>query len=365
MDIESFDIYTYRLSLNRPLVFRGQSYHEREGILIRLGCGGDSGWGEIAPLPGFSVENREAAVAATRSLRRTLRGYTVPDCVEELSGGFDRWLGAFDLPPSVRTGVENAVLCLLAAQRGEAVANLLTSAPRPSVAVNGLIAGGFENIDNEIVRVREGRYPAVKVKVGRQSISEDVATVHHAFSRLGGSVTIRLDANRAWEFVDAVRFANDINGIPLEYLEEPLADPTRLSDFARITGVPVALDESVVGLAPEQLPVFAGLSAVILRPTVLGGLEKAMRFARRALNAGVTPVVSSAVESAVGVAGLVNLAAAMTKDDVAAGLDTISWFDHQPSQTPLRMINGRISVDTAMAVLRSVDAARLQEVYDE
>lgn len=365
MVLEAFDIYTYRLPLNRPLVFRGRSFSEREGLLIRLRSGPCIGWGEIAPLPGFSSEDLEAAMSAAKRLRFALRGHTAPDHLEELSGEFDRWLAGYRLPASVRCGFEAAVLHLMSARRDMSIAQLLSDRPLPRVRVNGLITEGTNTLADELTRVLNAHYRTVKVKVGRESIETDIHTVRTIASQLEAETSLRLDANRAWEFDKACRFAEGIADVAIEYIEEPLADSRRLAELARRTKLPLALDESIQELPPEKLTSFEGLTAVILRPTVIGGYETTMRYARRAISLGLTPVLSSAVESAVGIAGLLNLASALTPKDVAIGLDTLTWFDRQPASTQLRITDGWLTVESAMSTLATVDYMILHEVGND
>lgn len=362
MDIERFHIYAYRLPLNRPLVFGGTSHSQREGLLVRLTSGDCFGWGEIAPLPGFSTEDIAAATDAVQRLRFSLRGQSVPDNLEELSGGFDRWIGKQALPPSVRFGFECAVLTMIAGSRGLSLAGLLSDHPHGYAAVNGLITADDDQLSEELARIRDEQYRTVKIKVGSASIEQDIVRVRMVAAGLGGQVALRLDANRAWEFDDAIRFADGISGVPIVYVEEPLADPSRLPELSARTSLPIALDESMCSLDPETLTSFDGLAAVILKPTLLGGVERAMRFARRAIGLGLTPVVSSAVESTVGSAALVHLAAALTSESIPIGLDTLRWFDRQPVGFPLRIRDARLQIEDATAAMTSVELNQLREV---
>jgi o-succinylbenzoate synthase len=95
-----------------------------------------------------------------------------------------------------------------------------------------------------------------------------------------------------------------------------------MPDLVRETGLPVALDESLVGMEPGALGDHRYAAAVVLKPTFLGGLSAALRFAGEASRLGMAPVVSSAYETGVGTAALVALAAAIGGGDAPAGLDT-------------------------------------------
>ena len=133
---------------------------------------------------------------------------------------------------------------------------------------------------------------------------------------------MRLDANRAWSPEEAERFARGTADLGFEYVEEPLADPTRLPFLAVSHGLPVALDESLADVEPEALEDHGYARAVVLKPTLLGGISRTLRFARRASRLGVQPVISSAGETDVGMSALVALAAGVGDRKVPAGVDT-------------------------------------------
>lgn len=363
MKIAAFDIFHYRLALNRPLVLRGQTLRHREGFLIRLTePDGAIGWGEIAPLPGFNTESLAEALAATRALAFAVTHQLVPNDLEELSGGFDRWLGTRRLPASVQAGFETAVLNLAARTRGISLDALICSSPLSHVPVNGLISSSREQLATELARLHKAEYRAVKVKVGRGPVEDDCRLVKEVRDGLAEHVTLRLDANRAWEFHDAVRFAEGISDLAIEYIEEPLRDPERLPEFSRLTGLPLALDETLRAGEPDSVPYLDLARAAIIRPGQLGGLEKAMLFARRVRAHGLLPVISSNIESAVGVAALTALAAAITTEPVPVGLDTVSWFAEQPIAAPLSDHEALIDVRIALDRAGAVDLNRLEYV---
>jgi O-succinylbenzoate synthase len=123
---------------------------------------------------------------------------------------------------------------------------------------------------------------------------------------------------------EAVAFAEGIAEVPIAYIEEPLRDPAQLSMLASQTGLPIALDESLVGMPVAALQVHDYVSAIVLKPTVLGGLIHTLRMARMAQSLGITPVLSAAFETGIGLRTLVALAACL--GDTPVGLDTYRWL---------------------------------------
>jgi O-succinylbenzoate synthase len=108
MKLARFDLYRYSVPFSRPLTLGGTTLFQREGILLRLsGEDGSEGWGETAPLPGFSVEGLVDATAQLRRLAASIVGREVKQDWVDPYGEFGRGLDR--VAPSVRFGLELAV----------------------------------------------------------------------------------------------------------------------------------------------------------------------------------------------------------------------------------------------------------------
>jgi O-succinylbenzoate synthase len=230
--------------------------------------------------------------------------------------------------------------------------------PRNLVPVNGLLAGSPANVLVEARRMRDEGYRSIKLKVGTRTVVEEVALVRELAEELGEGISLRLDANRAWGYEEAAEFVRGTAGVRFDYVEEPLADPARLPGFFREFGVPVALDESLVGMEPEKVEdTFA--VAFVLKPTLLGGITRTLRVAGRALRLGVTPVISSAYESGVGTAALVALAAGIGDRPVPAGLDPYRAIAEDVLLTPLKLPAPDVEAWETAHASRTIDVRRL------
>jgi o-succinylbenzoate synthase len=318
-----FDLYYYELPFSEPLELKGALLRCREGLLLRVnGEGGTVGWGEASPLPGFSRESLEEAAEQLDGLASSAMDREITDDWIDPDGSFSCELDSMDLAPSARFGFELALWDLCAALRGRSLVDLITPHPRASVPVSALISGPPATALEEARRARSTGYEAVKLKIGGRPVEDDVELVHAVNEELRDDVALRLDANRAWSFEEAERFARGTAGLRFEYVEEPLADPTLLPTFTRNHSMPVALDESLVDTEPETLENHGYARALVLKPTLLGGISRTLRFAEYASRLGMDPVISSAYETGVGTAALVTLAAGVGDAEVPAGLDT-------------------------------------------
>lgn len=363
MILTGFDIYQYRVPLVATLKLGGALLFEREGLLVRLRSStGAVGWGEIAPLPGFSRETLPEAREQITAQREALRGWFITADWIEPEGTFVHHLDEQELVPSVRFGLELALWNLHADARCTSVAHLLAAQPRRELALNGLLMGSAEDIRENAGKMREAGYRAVKLKVGQGALEKEVERVRTVRQVLGPGVGLRLDANKAWSLDEAAAFAQGIADVAVEYIEEPLLDPKRLPEFVDAYQVPVALDESLTDIPPEALGAHAYARAVILKPTLLGGLIPTRRLAQRATALGMTPVFSAAFETSVGLQGLVALAAALSPDDIPVGLDTYRWLADDVMTPRLDLGNGRLDVATVLEASRSINEALLKEV---
>ncbi|PLS86482.1 MAG: o-succinylbenzoate synthase [Actinobacteria bacterium] len=360
MKIAGFALYRFRLPLTDSLTLKGTTLEHREGLLLRLdGEDGEIGWGETSPLPGFSREVLPDATRGLSELARSVVDREMTDAWIGAYGGLARELDGADLAPSVRFGFELAIWNLYAATRGVALPAVISQVFGDVVSLNGLLAGPPAGALEEARRMRDAGYEAVKLKVGARTVEEDVALVRAVGEALGRGVALRLDANRAWTLDEALEFARGIEGLRVEYLEEPLADPAGLKALTQASGLPVALDESLVGMAPESLGEHRYAGAVVLKPSFLGGLSRVLRLAERAASLGMRPVVSSAYETGVGTASLVALAAGIGGGGIPAGLDPYRRLAGDVVEPRLPLPAPHVSVREAVAAGRGVVLRRL------
>ncbi len=230
------------------------------------------------------------------------------------------------------------------------------------MTVSALVSGPPDTVLEVAGRARSAGYAAVKLKVGRRPVEEDVELVRAVKEELGDTVVLRLDANRAWSLEEAERFVRGVAGLPFEFIEEPLADPAQLPVLVRETGVRVALDESLAGMQPGALEAHSYARAAVIKPTLVGGLSRTLRFAKRATLLGMKPVISSAYETGVGTAALAALAAGVGGEEVPAGLDTYRQLAGDVLRPRLDLPAPRVDLRAMAATRREIDRRLLKPV---
>ncbi|MFE3459385.1 o-succinylbenzoate synthase [Nocardiopsis aegyptia] len=277
--------------------FRGITV--REGLLVR----GPAGWGEFSPFPEYGPRESSRWWAA---------------CREAAHQGW---------PAPVRDRVP---------------VNVTVPAVGPERAARIVAAGGCATAK-------------VKVAERGQDPGEDIARVEAVRHALGPSGRVRVDANGGWDADTAVRMVRELDRFDLEYVEQPCASLDDLALVRRRVDVPVAADESI-RKAEDPLKVRAAGAAdiVVLKVQPLGGVRAALRVAEAC---GLPVVVSSAVESSVGLAAGVALAAALPELPYACGLATAQMLTADVTAEPLLPVDGFLPVRPV-----AVDEERLREV---
>ena len=205
-------------------------------------------------------------------------------------------------------------------------------AVRDHVPVNALVDGPFS-----VPEVRT--YPAVKVKVRDAAGLALVAAVRDA---VGPEVGVRVDANGAWDVDTAVTMIARLARHDLEYVEQPVATLDDLARVRRRVAVPVAADECIRTLDDaRRLKVLGAADVIVLKQQPLGGVRAALDIADAA---GVPAVVSSMMETSVGIAAGVALAAALPQLPYACGLATLDGIAGDVTHRPLVPVDGVLAV---------------------
>ncbi len=274
------------VSLPMRVRFRGVDH--REALLID----GPSGWGEFAPFPEY-------------------------DDVES-----SRWLAA---------GIEAAYAAWPAPVRDTVPVN--ATVPAVPAGEVGAVLARFDGCTTAKVKVAERG----------QTLADDLDRVAAVRVALGPEARIRVDANGAWDVETAVDALTKLAAYDLEYAEQPCATVEDLADLRRHlarTGVdvPVAADESI-RKADDPLRV-ASLEAadlIVVKVAPLGGVVRALEIVAAT---GLPAVVSSALDTSVGIAAGVALAAALPDLDHACGLGTVGLFERDVAAEPLRPVAG-------------------------
>jgi O-succinylbenzoate synthase len=276
---------------------------ERESLLLR----GPAGWGEFCPFPEYG--DAEASRWLASAIEAGWEGFPAP----------------------LRTVIPvNATVPAVAAER----------VPE--------------------VLARFGRVDAVKVKVAEQgqTLDDDAARVEAVRSALPDAA-IRVDANGGWDVPAAIAALTRLADVGLEYAEQPVPTIEGLAEVRRAlqsAGVPVlvAADESVRKESDPLKVARAGAAdLIVVKVAPLGGVRRALDIVAQA---GLPAVVSSALDTSVGIRAGLALAAALPELPYACGLGTVSLFESDVTMDPLVADDGAIRLRDV-----SADAGMLEQ----
>lgn len=338
MRITAARLQPYTLPLKIEWQSAAGTLSVRSGWLIRLETdSGLIGYGECAPLPSHGSEDPAAAERGLNQSAAALPGQWVETALAELAARTTH------ATPAARAAVETALLDLLSQQAGIPLAHYLCQQECcRSVAVNAMLGTAVGLADMPHTETLAADFSVIKLKVGIAAPEDEIAALHHLAQRLPASTRLRLDANRAWTMESAQRYCAALAELPIESIEEPLAQPVakNLRALQQQLPFPLALDESLHGQSPELLCSEAPVRRLVLKLAPLGGLLPALVLAQRASAAGLECVVTTGIDSACGTLAAAHLAAALG-NSLAHGLATSSWLTHDTGPAPA-INNGRL-----------------------
>nr|XP_051209292.1 protein PHYLLO, chloroplastic isoform X2 [Lolium perenne] len=414
--IRAVEYMLYRIQLSAPRTSgASDSSFSHEGFILKLCMDANIvGFGEVAP-----IEIHEEDMVDVEEQLRFLF-HRVKDCelnvVPLLRGSLSNWIWtSIGIPPSsvfpsVKCGLEMAILNLLASQQKISLSEILTGS-NPLLGDQSLVEynqnrstriqicalldsyGTPMEVALAVAKLVEEGFTTVKLKVGRRETpAEDAAVIEKIREVVGYKINIRADANRKWTYEQAIEFGSRVKRFCLQYIEEPVISVDDLIKYCENSGLPVALDESIDNLKGDPIDklqqfVHPGIVAVVIKPSVVGGFERAAHIAKWAHMHDKMAVISSAYESSVGLATYIqfayyvdrqhDLVARIKRNDscgsVAHGLGTYQWLREDVSGQKLKIHAPSLgdgmgaSVEDAHGYLQhlSINNEKIERTYSE
>lgn len=315
----------YLIPFRQRVQTASETYRERHGFWLEVWDeAGGTGFGEVAPLEAFGTESLAAARAGLERLSEeglcspsiwTLEGIAIA----LQRAGIDR-----TATPALHAGVELALLDAHTRSLGVPLARFLNLAARPRVAIQRLLVGcSSAELAQETTASHRAGFETFKLKIGAESLEFDAERLEIVRSQLPPASTLRLDANGAYDLQSARIALGMFAKLGIDYLEQPLTSaPVTEYEALRDLGVRIAADEALLDPNFAQLLISRrAVDVLILKPTLLGGLGRAVSLAREASKQHLRCVVTSSLERHLGVAAALHLAAALPQE--TSGLGTL------------------------------------------
>ena len=290
MKIKKFIVYS--------TLRRVEHLGKKQSYIVRLvNDEGKSGLGEVCPLEGRSIESAEEALDALMSVRSAM-----------IEGTLD----PRPLPPSVMFG--------------------LTSALDDLRCESEDFSFSFTNLSLKNDPVEKGALHA-KVKVSDCLVE----TKNRIDGYLLQNTKVRVDMNHKFSVEEVIEFVNSFAPGKLLYIEDPVPIGS-LPYFIENTHVPIALDETVAINPIQSLLVHDRVTHIVVKPTLIGGMEQCRKIVDTSKAAGKKVVFSSTFESGIGLTHVLRLARFLRVEE-PYGVDTIKYFidGYFPGEDSLRL----------------------------
>lgn len=380
------DLFAYELPLRRSPRSENSELRSRCGLLLRLSTGGLSGWGEAAPLP-------ERGTETLRDAHEALAGWLKRERFEgSAQAVLERTAQEMSQTPSAQAAAGFALSDICAQMLGVTLGTFLrahclsglsrrtasiSTARLPRAVRSAVLLSG--NDPSEIaIQAEEAQSSGgetFKLKVGFRTFESDLARVAALRATTGPQANIRLDANGAWRPGEAAANLKKLAEFNPEFLEEPCCGLEEIQRLQANCPFPLAADESLpVGssftdlIAREQHPHtrlsggtgLLGVDVAVLKPSLFGSPAALLPAALALHVQGTKIVVSSALESAVGLTALAHFAAALG-NKTAAGLGTAHLFANNLCEQP-QWTSGSLLLPSGAGLGVQPEIERLQPV---
>ncbi len=319
-DVPLDDVLASLVVVTVPMRVRFRGVLEREVALVR----GPAGWGEFSPF--LEYDDRESAWWLASALESAWAGW----------------------PEPLRTQVP-------------------VNATVPAVAP--------DDVAKVLARFPGCRTVKIKVAEPGQELADDIGRVDRVRHHLGPDVALRLDANGAWDVDAAARALAVLGHYDLQYVEQPvrtLEETVRLRERLDELGIGVALavDEGIRKADdPFAVAATGAVDVAVVKVAPMGGVRRTLAVADElATRYDVAVVVSSALDTSVGISAGVAAAAALTVpgEQLACGLGTVGLLAHDVTTSPLVPVDGALATGTVEPdpdLLRELAAAPERELW--
>ncbi|TAF96370.1 MAG: o-succinylbenzoate synthase [Cytophagia bacterium] len=303
------------------------------------------GLGECSPLQGLSIDDQPNFEAILNEICQDFSesdleifAWNIPIIAEQMVS--KRW-------PSIRFGLETALLDFLNGGKRVLFDNDFALKQKP-IAINGLIwMGSHDNMLAQVEEKLEAGFDTLKLKIGAIDFEQECAILKHIRQRFSANqITLRVDANGAFDAQNVVEKLNRLADFELHSIEQPIKPKQTelMAQLCRTSPVPIALDEELIGTfdygQKRQLLKTIQPQYIVLKPTLLGGFGQTTEWIESARRLGIDWWVTSALESNVGLNAIAQFTAEFN-NPLPQGLGTGQLY-HNNVESPLEIINSHL-----------------------
>lgn len=320
MRVSSISWLGYAVPFKHPYITAHSRAVTRYGLLIFLTAeDGTVGVGEASPIGVGSHEEVERIAEDIRHLSRIILR-TIPQ-----GSDYHQLLRRIEMPNTIRFGLESAYIDLQGQLMGMSALELIGGRVT-KIPINSLIAS--ETLDealSELSVLATKGFTSIKLKVGARGLEEEIAFVSSIREAVGPDIKIRIDVNGCWGVNQAIEALKQFEPYNLEYVEQPTSpdDQEGLAKVRRAVSIPIALDESIGSIEQGIQIITQDLADIlVIKAARLGGIHNAQTIGQMADTKKISVVVTSSLESGVGILASAYLASTIPCHRFAHGLGT-------------------------------------------
>ena len=231
--------------------------------------------------------------------------------------------------------------------------------------VNALIASDDlqEILSESTIAITQG-FRTLKIKIGNGTLQSDEEMLSALREVVGPNIKIRLDPNQAWTVEQAIESIRKLERFGIEYIEQPVSAriPNHLEIVRSSVGIPIAADEALGSLADAKRIVSQDAADIlIIKAARVGGISKSMEIIDFARESSKDVVITSSLESDIGIAASAHLASSLPNNTLAQGLSTSLLFDDNLGTDVLTPVSGHIYPPHGNGLGINVEISKLEK----
>lgn len=315
LEIDRIQIRPYHIPFEHKLITATTNTKIRHGWWLVIHTKNNiQGIGDIAPWNGFGSGFLHTKKTLQKLKTTSLKKLPTP------SAPFQGVENILTSCPEVQFGWEMAILDIWSQQKDCSLSFLFNERPKQSIVISQLVTSV-----EQARKAKLNGISAFKVKVGAQSIEDDIAHIQTIRKAIGEEAILCADANGKWSTPQALDHLQRLQPYNLSFVEQPIP-PGKIDDLMLLKkqqSIPIAIDEGIVDLNSLHQHIQANaIDVAILKPMFLGGFSKTREIANAAQKANIPVCVTTSLESHVGRMATAHFCAATKSISLPFGLGT-------------------------------------------
>ena len=310
------------------------------------------GLGEAAPLKGLSIDDLPNFEEILQEICHTFNSLDLEVFEWNINIILSQLID--DRLPSIKFGFETALLDIMNGGKRVIFDNVFSKSKK-AININGLVwMGNKEFMNTQVNEKLAAGFDTIKIKVGAINFAEELeilAGIRQQFS--AEEITLRVDANGAFSPEEAPEKLSQLANYQIHSIEQPIKQhqPEVMAELCQNSPLPIALDEELIGISDyvQKMQLLKKIKPtyIILKPTLLGGLQHCREWIEIATRLQISWWMTSALESNIGLNAIAQFTAEY-KNQLPQGLGTGSLY-HNNIDSPLLVENGKLHYQVNLA----------------